>query len=246
MVDENQDSSKGELNGSKIRVTKAVEEEEEKEEEKAEEKAEEQAEESGGNETQALTQTETSNISRQAYRDFVEHLDPPYSPGGGNASNGDGKTPRKSNVTLAMEDDDADADVDADESSVHTEDDLEAGVEEAPGSAIAPTKTGGYGRQVSFHETCDRPSPSTQDSLKGLSSDNNSDSMTSMESETVGQIKAASEALVHDEQGNPLLQSSRSMVKNRKRISLVVDIESGKEGARAQKALVRVWNFACR
>lgn len=197
------------------------------EEEKAEEQAPfESAEQSGGNQTELLTQTDFSNVDQQAYSNAVE-IDPPPS-------------------TITMEDDNAD------EPSLHFEDDLEeAGMDEAPGSSILDAKLGGSLRQVSFHK--DLCIAGSHDSLKDVSYHNHDtstqgssscndqtemgDSMTSMNSNHVEQLKPISDSSAPDD--------AKTFVKNKKRVSLVVDIESGKEGARAQTALVRVWTFAC-
>lgn len=221
MVEEIQASAGGATNGFKIKDTNAMEEEE-----KAEEQAPvESAEESGGNQTQPLAQSQFSNVDQQSYGNSVETISPPG--------------------TLAMEDDDAD------EPSLH-EDDLEPGMNEAPGSSILDAKLGGSLRQVSFHEDLDRHG--NHDSLKDLSSHNHDtstqgsisyrdqtemggESMDSMDyNNHVEQLKDASGSSAPDE--------AKFVVKDKKRVSLVVDIE-GKEGTRAQTALVRVWSFAC-
>jgi hypothetical protein len=230
-------ASGGAANGFKKKETKAMEEEE-----KAEEQAPvESAEESGGNQTQPLNQMETSNVSQQAHVDFVEIIAPPDPPDGVESNVG---------LTLAMEDDDADED------SLHIiEDGLEAGMNEAPGASIIKRKLGESLRQVSFRENCYRG----HDSLKDSSFNNHSrsslesnserdqmgESMTSVESDRVEQLKTASGSSAPDEHEIPRPQSAKTMVINKQRVSMVVDIESGLEGTRAQTALVRVWTFAC-
>jgi hypothetical protein len=250
VVEGSQASSGDAANGSKIKDTESMEEEEE---EKAEEQApdEESDEAFGGNQTHPLAQTETSNVAQQADGNLSGLTSPKNRHDRGTASYAFGKTPRKSNVTLAMEDEE-----DADEPSLHTEDDLEAGMNEAPGSSVVNAKFGGSLRQVSFNENLE--AANCHDSLKNLfnyhhdhdesTGDNNSDSMTSMESNTVGRLNDMSGASLPGLLGTRPQQSSKTMVSNSRRVSLVVDIDSGKEGTRAQSALVRVstcFLYAC-
>jgi hypothetical protein len=253
MVEESQASSGGAANGSKVNDTKAM-----KEEEKAEEQAPvESDEESGGNQTQPLAQTDNSNVAQQAYGNIVEILSLPDFPDDGKASSGVGETPRTSNVkrtsngglTLAMGDDDAD------DSSLHMEDGLEAGMNEAPESPFLRTTMSGESlRQVSFqNHPPNRHDSSTDFESNSCESnsdlDQNGDSMISfmsrLESNRVEQLKGASGSPARHRHETPPPQSPRTFVKNKQRISLVVNIESGKEKTRAQQALVRVWAFVC-